>query len=143
MKVMVIVKAGRAAEAGELPGNGWPAEMGRFNEALAKAGILPACEELHPSSRGARVRFEGRRRTVIDGPFAGTQELVAGFWLWQVRNLDETIEWTKRAPFGGGGEIESRPVSGAGDSGDAPTSGLRGQEARLAAQARARARAPR
>jgi hypothetical protein len=134
MKVMVIVKASPESEAGEMPGTELLAEMGRFNEALVKAGIMLAGEGLHPSSRGARVRFEGRQRSVIDGPFGETKELVAGFWLWQVRNLDEAIEWIKRAPFDGGTEIELRPVFEADDFGDALTPELREQEARLAAQ---------
>lgn len=133
MKVMVLVKASPASEAGEMPGTELLTEMGRFNEALVKAGILLAGEGLHPSSRGARVRFDGRQRTVIDGPFGETRELVAGFWLWQVRNLDEAIEWIKRAPFDGGAEIELRPVFEADDFGDALTPELREQEARLAA----------
>ena len=134
MKVMVIVKASPASEAGEMPGTELLAEMGKFNEALVKAGIMLAGEGLHPSSRGVRVRFEGRQRSVIDGPFGETKELVAGFWLWQVRNLDEAIEWIKRAPFDGGTEIELRPVFEADDFGDALTPELREQEARLAAQ---------
>lgn len=134
MKVMVIVKASPASEAGEMPGTELLAEMGKFNEALVKAGIMLAGEGLHPSSRGARVRFEGRQRSIIDGPFGETKELVAGFWLWQVRNLDEAIEWIKRAPFDGGTEIELRPVFEADDFGDALTPELREQEARLAAQ---------
>ena len=131
MKVMVLVKASPASEAGEMPGTELLTEMGRFNEALVKAGILLAGEGLHPSSRGARVRFDGRQRTVIDGPFGETRELVAGFWLWQVRNLDEAIEWIKRAPFDGGAEIELRPVFEADDFGDALTPELREREARL------------
>ena len=138
MKVMVLVKASPASEAGEMPGTELLTEMGRFNEALVKAGILLAGEGLHPSSRGARVRFAGRQRTVIDGPFGETRELVAGFWLWQVRNLDEAIEWIKRAPFDGGAEIELRPVFEADDFGDALTPELREQEARLAADLHAR-----
>ncbi|MCP1582665.1 YciI family protein [Pseudoxanthomonas mexicana] len=138
MKVMVLVKASPASEAGEMPGTELLTEMGRFNEALVKAGILLAGEGLHPSSRGARVRFDGRQRTVIDGPFGETKELVAGFWLWQVRNLDEAIEWIKRAPFDGGAEIELRPVFEADDFGDALTPELREQEARLAADLHAR-----
>lgn len=138
MKVMVLVKASPASEAGEMPGTELLTEMGRFNEALVKAGILLAGEGLHPSSRGARVRFDGRQRTVIDGPFGETRELVAGFWLWQVRNLDEAIEWIKRAPFDGGEEIELRPVFEADDFGDALTPELREQEARLAADLHAR-----
>ena len=138
MKVMVLVKASPASEAGEMPGTELLTEMGRFNDALVKAGILLAGEGLHPSSRGARVRFDGRQRTVIDGPFGETRELVAGFWLWQVRNLDEAIEWIKRAPFDGGAEIELRPVFEADDFGDALTPELREQEARLAADLHAR-----
>ena len=134
MKVMVIVKASPASEAGEMPGTELLAEMGRFNEALVKAGIMLAGEGLHPSSRGARVRFEGRQRSVIDGPFGETKELVAGFWLWQVRNLDEAIEWIKRAPFDGGEQVELRPIFEAEDFGDAMTPELREQEARLSAQ---------
>ena len=135
---MVLVKASPASEAGEMPGTELLTEMGRFNEALVKAGILLPGEGLHPSSRGARVRFDGRQRTVIDGPFGETRELVAGFWLWQVRNLDEAIEWIKRAPFDGGAEIELRPVFEADDFGDALTPELREQEARLAADLHAR-----
>ena len=134
MKVMVLVKASPESEAGQMPGTGLLTEMGKFNEALVKAGILLAGEGLHPTSRGARVRFEGRQRTVIDGPFGETKELVAGFWLWQVRNLDEAVEWIKRAPFDGGEEVELRPVFEADDFGDALTPELREQEARLAAQ---------
>lgn len=134
MRVMVIVKASPESEAGKMPDTGLLEEMGKFNEALVKAGILLAGEGLHPTSRGARVRFDGRQRTVIDGPFGETKELVAGFWLWQVRNVDEAIEWIKRAPFDGGEEIELRPVFEADDFGDALTPELREQEARLAAQ---------
>ena len=138
MRVMVIVKASADSEAGKMPSTGQLEEMGKFNEALVKAGILLAGEGLHPSSRGARVRFDGRQRTVIDGPFGETRDLVAGFWLWQVRNLDEAIEWIKRAPFDGGAEIELRPVFEADDFGDALTPELREQEARLAADLHAR-----
>ena len=134
MRVMVIVKASADSEAGRMPDTELLTEMGRFNEALVKAGIMLAGEGLHPSSRGVRVRFDGRQRTVVDGPFGETKELVAGFWLWQVRSLDEAIEWIKRAPFDGGPEIELRPVFDADDFGDALTPELREQEARLAAQ---------
>lgn len=134
MRVMVIVKANTDTEAGRMPSTEQLTAMGEFNEALVKAGILLAGEGLHPTSRGARVRFEGRQRTVIDGPFGETKELVAGFWLWQVRNLDEAVEWIKRAPFDGGEEVELRPVFEADDFGDALTPKLREQEARLAAQ---------
>lgn len=138
MKVMVIVKASPESEAGEMPSTELLTEMGKFNEALVKAGIMLAGEGLHPTSRGARVRFDGRQRTVVDGPFGETKELIAGFWLWQVRSLDEAIEWIKRAPFDGGAEIELRPVFEAEDFGDALTPELREQEARLAADVRAR-----
>jgi len=138
MKVMVLVKASPASEAGEMPGTELLTEMGRFNEALVKAGILLAGEGLHPSSRGARVRFDGRQRTVIDGPFGETKELVAGFWLWQVPKLHEGLQWVKHAPFDGGAEIELRPVFEADDFGDALTPELREQEARLAADLHAR-----
>ena len=134
MRVMVIVKANADSEAGRMPDTDLLAQMGKFNEALVKAGILLAGEGLHPTSRGTRVRFDGRQRTVIDGPFGETKELVAGFWLWQVRTFDEAIEWIKRAPFDGGEEIELRPVFEADDFGDALTPELREQEARLAAQ---------
>ncbi|CAN4277742.1 YciI family protein [Pseudoxanthomonas sp. LjRoot125] len=133
MKVMVIVKASPESEAGEMPSTELLTEMGKFNEALVRAGIMLAGEGLHPTSRGARVRFDGKQRDVIDGPFGETKELIAGFWLWQVRNLDEAIEWIKRAPFDGGAEIELRPVFEADDFGDALTPELREQEARLAA----------
>ncbi|KRA42737.1 YciI family protein [Pseudoxanthomonas sp. Root630] len=138
MKVMVIVKASPESEAGAMPSTALLAEMGKFNEALVRAGIMLAGEGLHPTSRSARVRFDGKQRTVIDGPFGETKELIAGFWLWQVRNLDEAIEWIKRAPFDGGAEIELRPVFEADDFGDALTPELREQEARLAADLQSR-----
>jgi hypothetical protein len=133
MRVMVIVKATKDSEAGVMPDERLLADMGRFNEALAKAGILLAGEGLHPSARGARVRFSGTSRTVIDGPFAETKELVAGFWLWQVRSMDEAIEWVRRCPnpHPEDCEIEIRPVFEAEDFGAALTPELRDQEARL------------
>ena len=134
MRVMVIVKASADSEAGRMPDTALLTEMGKFNEALVKAGIMLAGEGLHPTSRGVRVRFDGKQRVVVDGPFGETKELVAGFWLWQVRNLDEAIEWIKRAPFDGGVEIELRPVFEADDFGEALTPELREQEARIAAQ---------
>ena len=137
MKVMVLVKASPASEAGEMPGTELLTEMGRFNEALVKAGILLAGEGLHPSSRGARVRFDGRQRTVIDGPFGETRELVAGFWLWQVRSLDEAIEWARRCPNpfeDGDSELEIRPLFEAEDFGEAFTPELQAQEERLREQ---------
>jgi hypothetical protein len=110
MRVLVLVKASKESEAGKIPPRELLEEMGKFNEELVKAGVLLAADGLKPSSKGARVRFEGKKRTVIDGPFTETKELVAGFWLWQVRSLDEAIEWLKRAPFGGGMEVEIRPL---------------------------------
>ena len=131
MRVMVIVKASADTEAGVLPGAEELTAMGRFNQELVEAGVMLAGEGLHPSSRGARVRFEGTKRSVIDGPFAESRELVAGFWLWQVRSMDEAIEWIKRAPFDGGAEIELRPVFEMDDFGNAATPEVRQQEARL------------
>jgi hypothetical protein len=109
-------------------------EMGNFNEELVKAGVMLAGEGLHPSSKAARVRFDGDKRTVIDGPFTESKELIAGYWLWQVRDMDEAIEWIKRAPFGGGVEIELRPVFEMEDFGEEMTPELREQEQRLRAQ---------
>ncbi len=131
MRVMVIVKANGDSESGVLPSTELLAEMGKFNEKLVEAGVMLMGEGLHPSSKGARVRFDGKKRTVIDGPFAETKELVAGFWLWQVRSLDEAIEWIKRAPFEGGTEIELRPVFEMEDFGEAATPEIREHEARL------------
>src|SRR2546426_11728433 len=108
MKVMVIVKASKESEAGVMPSKELLAAMGKFNEELVKAGVMLAGEGLAPSSKGARVKFDGSKRTVTDGPFAETKELVAGFWLWQVKSKDEAIEWLKRAPFDGGTEVEIR-----------------------------------
>ena len=110
MRFMVIVKANKDSEAGVLPDQKILAEMGKFNEQLVKAGVMLAGEGLQPSSKGARVRFQGNKRTVIDGPFAETKELVAGFWLWQVKSKQEAIEWLKRAPFDDGTEVEIRQV---------------------------------
>ncbi|SEM08952.1 Uncharacterized conserved protein [Pseudoxanthomonas sp. GM95] len=131
MKVMVIVKASAESEAGVMPPTELLTAMGRYNEDLVNAGIMLAGDGLHPSSRGARVRFDGTERRVIDGPFAETKELIAGFWLWQVRSLDEAIEWLKRAPFDGGVEVELRPVFEMEDFGEAMTPELREQETRL------------
>lgn len=134
MRVMVLVKASKESEAGVLPDQKILTEMGRFNEELVKAGIMLAGEGLHPSSKGKRVRFEGSKKTVIDGPFAETKELIAGFWLWQVKSIDEAVEWLKRAPFGGGTEVEIRPVFEADDFGAALTPELRAQQERLRQQ---------
>ncbi len=105
MRFMVIVKASPESEAGQMPSQELLAAMGRYNEELARAGVMLAGDGLHPSSKGARVRFEGTKRTVIDGPFAETKELVAGYWIWQCKSMDEAIEWLKRAPFDGGAEV--------------------------------------
>ena len=134
MRVMVIVKANEESEAGVLPSRELLAEMGQFNEELVKAGVMLAGEGLHPSSKGVRVKFSDGKTTVTDGPFAETKELIAGFWLWQVRSMDEAIEWIKRAPFDGGAEIEIRPVFEADDFGAEFTPELREQEERLRAQ---------
>lgn len=136
MRFMVIVKASPESEAGELPSTELLAAMGTYNEELARAGVMLAGEGLHPSSRGKRVRFEGSQRTVVDGPFAETKELIAGFWLWQCKTWDEAVEWLKRAPFDGGAEIEIRQVFEAEDFGEQLTPELRAQEERLTAQAR-------
>jgi hypothetical protein len=130
---MVIVKADKNSEAGVLPDQKMLADMGKFNEELAKAGVMLAGEGLQASSRGARVRFSGGKRTVIDGPFAETKELVAGFWLWQTRSLEEAIEWLKRAPFEDT-EVEIRQVFEADDFGEAFTPELREQEERVREQ---------
>ena len=118
MRFMVLVKADKNSEAGALPDEKLLTEMGRFNEELVKAGVMLAAEGLHASSKGARVRFDGKKRTVTDGPFAETKELVAGFWLWQVKSKDEAIEWLKRAPFRNGEEVEIRQVFEATDFGE-------------------------
>jgi hypothetical protein len=139
MRVMVIVKANEDSEAGVMPSETLLRDMGQFNEELVKAGIMLAGEGLHPSGKGKRVRFSGDNRTVIDGPFAETRELIAGFWLWQVKSMDEAIDWVKRAPFdsnqsGDGAEIEIRPVFEAEDFGAEFTPELREQEERLRAE---------
>ena len=139
MRFMVLVKANEESEAGALPTTEILQEMNAYNEELVKAGVMLAGEGLHPTSKGARVRFEGSERTVIDGPFTESKELVAGFWLWQVRSKDEAIEWLKRAPFDGGTEIEIRQVYEADDFGPEFTPELREQEDRLRKQASANA----
>jgi hypothetical protein len=140
MRVLVMVKASKSSEAGVMPSEQLLAEMGRYNEELAKAGVILAAEGLHPSSKGARVRFSGTSRTVVDGPFAETKELVAGFWLWQVRSMDEAIEWARRCPnpHPEDCEIEIRPVFEAEDFGAAFTPELREQEERVRAAAAAK-----
>ena len=131
MRFMVIVKADKNSEAGVMPSEKLLADMGKYNEQLVKAGIMLAGEGLHPSSKGKRVRFDADQRTVVDGPFAETKELVAGFWLLQAKSLDEVVEWIKRAPFDGGAELEIRPVFEAEDFGAEFTPELRAQEERL------------
>jgi hypothetical protein len=139
---MVLVKATRESEAGVMPSEELLTAMGKFNEELVKAGVMLAGEGLHPSSKGKRVRFSGAQRTVIDGPFAETKELVAGFWLWQVKSMAEAIEWLKRCPnpHPGECEVEIRPVFEASDFGEAFTPELREQEARLRQATAERAR---
>ena len=142
MRVMVIIKANAASEAGVMPGEKLMSDMGKFNEELVKAGVMLAAEGLHPSSKGKRVMFEGTSRSVIDGPFAETKELIAGFWLWQVRSMEEAVEWVKRIPapnegdpgFGEVSEIEIRLVGSLEDFGAEFTPELREQEERLRAQ---------
>jgi hypothetical protein len=136
MRFMVLVKANKDTEAGVLPDERLLTEMGQYNEELAKAGVLLAGEGLHPSSKGARVKFSGEKRTVIDGPFAETKELIAGFWLWQVKSKEEAIEWVKRCPnpTGAEAEIEIRQLFEADDFGPAFTPELREAEERIRAQ---------
>jgi hypothetical protein len=136
MRFMILVKATKDSETGKMPDETMLAEMGKFNEELVKAGVMLAGEGLHPSSKGARVRFSGTKRTVVDGPFAETKELVAGFWLWQVKSREEAIEWVKRCPnpMPGESEIEIRQIFEAEDFGAALTPELREQEERLRAK---------
>ncbi|WP_108471523.1 YciI family protein [Rhodanobacter thiooxydans] len=134
MRCMVIVKASPDSEAGVMPGEPLLAAMGRYNEELVKAGVMLEGEGLQPSSKGVRVKFSGRTRTVTDGPFAETKELIAGFWLWQVQSMAEAVEWLKRAPFDDDAEIEIRQVFEAEDFGAELTPELREQEERLRAQ---------
>jgi hypothetical protein len=137
MRVMVLVKADEQSEAGVMPSEELLTDMTNYNEELVKAGVMLAGEGLHPSSKGVRVRFSGAERKVIDGPFAETKELVAGYWLWQVKDMDEAIEWLKRAPFDGGTEIEIRPVFESDDFGEELTPELREREERLRQQTEA------
>ena len=136
MRFMIIVKADKNSEAGVMPSEKLLADMGKFNEELSKAGVMLAGEGLHPSSKGARVKFSGGKSIVIDGPFAETKELIAGFWLWQVKSKEEAIEWLKRAPFEET-EVEIRQVFEAEDFGAEFTPELREQEERVRAQAEA------
>jgi hypothetical protein len=140
MRFMLMIKANRDSEAGVMPSEQLLTEMGKFNEEMARAGIMLAGEGLHPSSKGARVKFSGSKRTVVDGPFAETKELVAGFWLIEVKSKEEAIEWVKRVPnpTGEEGEIEIRQVFETEDFGDAATPEIRAQEQRLREQTAAR-----
>lgn len=140
MKVMVLVKASKASEAGGMPSQELLSAMTAFNEELAKAGVLLAGEGLHPSAKGVRVHFSGKDRVVTDGPFAETKELIAGYWLWQVASLEEAIDWVKRCPnpHEEDGDIEIRPVFGAEDFGEALTPELREREQWLCANVKAR-----
>jgi hypothetical protein len=140
MRFKVMVKATKDSEAGVMPSRELLAEMGKFNEELVKAGVMLAGEGLQPSSKGVRVKFSGPQRTVVDGPFAETKELVAGFWIWEVKSLDEAIEWVKRCPnpMPGESEIEIRQVFEADDFGEEFTPELRAQEERIRAQAAAK-----
>ena len=128
MRVMVIVKASKESEAGVMPDEKALTEMGNYNQQLANAGIMLEGAGLHPTSKGKRIRFSGSQRTVIDGPFAETKELIAGYWLWNVKSMDEAVDWLKRAPFDGGTEIELRPVFESEDFGAELTPELRRQE---------------
>jgi hypothetical protein len=134
MRVMVFVKANEQSEAGVLPSSEIIAAMTKYNEELAKAGVMLAGEGLRPSSQGARVKFEGKKRTVSDGPFAETKELIAGFWIWKVQSLEDAIEWLKRAPFDGGVELEIPPIFEAEDFGKNLTPELRAKEEQLRQQ---------
>jgi hypothetical protein len=139
MRFMVLVKANKESEAGILPDEKILREMGKFNEELVKAGVMLAGEGLHPSKDGARVRFEAKKRTVIDGPFAETKELVAGFWLWQCKSKQEAIEWLKRAPFDGGTEVEIRPLFETEEFAESdPTGEIRRKENELRAKIESR-----
>jgi len=134
MKVMVIVKATKNSEAGAMPTETLIAEMGNYNEALVKAGIMLAGDGLQPSVKGKRIKFSGSKRTVVDGPFAETKELIAGYWIWQVRSMEEAVEWAHRCPNpmpGEESELEIRPIFAAEDFGEAFTPELRAQEARI------------
>jgi hypothetical protein len=134
MRVMVIVKASKESEAGALPDTEILTKMGKYNEQLVKAGVMLAADGLQPTSKGKRVSFSGEKRTVIDGPFTEAKELIAGYWMWQVRSMDEAVEWLKRAPFDGGVEIEIRPVFEAADFGENLTPELKERGQRLREQ---------
>jgi len=136
MRVMVLVKASKESEAGQMPNEQILRDMGNYNEQLVKAGVIQAMDGLHPTSRAKRVRFAGPQRTVIDGPFAETKELLAGYWVWRVKDMNEAVEWLKKAPFDDGTEVEIRPIFEAEDFGKEFTPELRAQEERLREQAK-------
>ena len=135
MRVMVIVKANEESEAGVMPSEQILTDMGKYNEELVKAGVMLAGEGLHPSSKGKRVKFNGSNRIVTDGPFAETRELIAGFWIWKVKSMEDAVEWLKRAPFDGGTELEIRQIFEMEEFGDEFTPELREQEERIRAEA--------
>ena len=134
MRVMVCVPADKHSEAGEMPKQEQLAQMMKYNEELVRAGVMLAGDGLHPTSKAKRVRFSGTQRTVVDGPFAESKELIAGYWIWQVKSMEEAVEWLKRAPFDGGVEVTIRPVFGPEDFGDAATPELRAREEKLRAE---------
>ena len=134
MRFMIMIKADKNSEAGVMPDQKLLTEMGKYNEELVKAGIMLAGDGLKPSSKGKRVRFDGKKRTVVDGPFAETKELVAGYWIWQVRSIEEAVEWLKRAPFDGGTEVEIRPVFETEEFGKELTPEARAREERVRAE---------
>jgi hypothetical protein len=134
MRVVVFVKASPESEAGTMPSTELLTEMGKYNETLVAAGVMLAGDGLHPSVRGKRVRFDGKLRTVIDGPFAETKELVSGYWIWQVNSMEEAVEWLKRAPFDGGVEVELRPAFSPDDFGEEYTPELRARDEALDAE---------
>ncbi len=139
MRVMVIVKASDESERGEMPSTEMLTKMGAYNQRLVEAGIMLAGDGLHPTSKAKRVRFSGEQRTVVDGPFAETKELIAGFWIWKVASMEDAIAWLKQAPFDGGTEIEVRPIFETEDFGDELTPELRAQEERLRVELESRA----
>jgi len=138
MRFLVIVPANKESEAGQLPGREILEKMGKYNEELVKNGIMLAGEGLHPTSKAKRVKFSGDQRTVIDGPFTESKELVAGFWIFQAKSIDEAVQWVKKAPFGGGVEIEIRPIFEASDFGDQLTPEMKAREDRLRSEVAAR-----
>jgi len=138
MRFLVIVPANKESEAGQLPGREILEKMGKYNEELVKNGVMLAGEGLHPTSKAKRVKFSGDQRTVIDGPFTESKELVAGFWIFQAKSIDEAVQWVKKAPFGGGVEIEIRPIFEASDFGDQLTPEMKAREDRLRSEVAAR-----